>query len=272
MLGSVSHEFSSKLVMVDARHAWDCNPPLAARASSTSCAVDVQDINQNFSPLPEFGAHFGIGLLGQEGRLVDALRRRDFVILEELRYLPVSRTGGNVLFHLLSYLYEYTPLIITANLPFREWGSVFGDQRMTTSMLDRLTHHCTIVEPGNESWRVRNRNEAQSNHQGQGRQRVDRVLSLNGSAAAQPRHCGSNAEAASRPVRALHQAPASGDRSPSAGRRPDRHWASGPRCPGIGPRRCPANPHGATRSHEARQHGSPRGRGHRWSCFLHSWH
>ncbi len=95
---------------------------------------------------------------GRQGRLADALRRRDFVIMDELGYLPVSRTGGNVLFHLLSCLYEHTPAIITANLPFREWGGVFGDERMTAAMLDRLTHHRTIVETGNESWRFRNRN------------------------------------------------------------------------------------------------------------------
>jgi DNA replication protein DnaC len=94
------------------------------------------------------------------GRLAKQMEKIDLLVLDELGYLPFSKNGSQLIFHLISKIHQKTSLMITTNLTFSEWVTVFNDKKMTTALLDRICHNCDIIETGNESYRMRTRQKA----------------------------------------------------------------------------------------------------------------
>ncbi len=89
-------------------------------------------------------------------RIQKQLQRFHLLILDELGYVPFSKTGAELLFEVISQAYEQYSLIVTSNLPFEEWPEIFGSERLTGALLDRLTHRCHILEANGESYRLNN--------------------------------------------------------------------------------------------------------------------
>lgn len=94
-------------------------------------------------------------------RFIAAALKLDLVVLDELGFIPFSHNGSQALFTFCSELYERLALIITTNLKFADWVQVFGDERLTAALLDRLTHHAHILELLGESYRFRQRTQGE---------------------------------------------------------------------------------------------------------------
>ena len=91
----------------------------------------------------------------QLGQLRSRLAKLDLLVLDELGYVPASKAGAELLFDVIGTAYERASVVVTTNLPFEQWPEVLGSERLTGAALDRLTHRCTILESGGESYRLR---------------------------------------------------------------------------------------------------------------------
>jgi len=97
-------------------------------------------------------------------RLQKQLQRLHLLVLDELGYIPFSKVGAELLFEIISRAYEHHSLMVTSNLPFEQWTEVFGSERLTGALLDRLTHNCHILEANGQSYRLRQAKKHSKRH------------------------------------------------------------------------------------------------------------
>ena len=95
-------------------------------------------------------------------RFQKLLAKQDLLIIDELGYVPLSKTGAELLFEVFSQRYERGSTLLTSNLPFNEWTEILGSERLTGALLDRLTHHVHILEMNGDSYRLKQSKRARA--------------------------------------------------------------------------------------------------------------